>query len=75
MSEVLNQLNTEQKLWLSGFLAGQATDLPLKTLNSELSQTEINTEYRLTILYGSQTGNAKLLAENYLLEAKSQNRR
>lgn len=51
--------SSQQKLWLSGYLAGiSATqDTPIATNNVP--------GQKLTILYGSQTGNCRLLAENY----------
>lgn len=63
LTAAIAALNNEQKLWLSGYLAGQATVTTLNTAAE--SQVQHATESKLTVLYGSQTGNAKQLAENY----------
>jgi sulfite reductase (NADPH) flavoprotein alpha-component len=71
LSEVLSDLSKEQKLWLSGYLAGQSIES--SSLNQEINQkTSANPEAKLTVLYGSQTGNSRMLAENFFSEAQSQ---
>jgi sulfite reductase (NADPH) flavoprotein alpha-component len=71
LSEALSELTVEQKIWLSGFLAGQSVD---SQASEQVSNQSIasSPESKLTILYGSQTGNARLLAETYLEQAQSQ---
>jgi len=54
-------LNPQQLTWLSGYLAGLAqSGQPAVS-----SQTDSNPAKFLTILYGSQTGNAKSVAQEY----------
>jgi sulfite reductase (NADPH) flavoprotein alpha-component len=54
-------LNPQQLTWLSGYLAGLAQN----GQSAILSQPEISHAKSLTILYGSQTGNAKSVAQEY----------
>jgi sulfite reductase (NADPH) flavoprotein alpha-component len=54
-------LNPQQLTWLSGYLAGLAqTGQP-----AALPQVDSHSAKFLTILYGSQTGNAKSVAQEY----------
>lgn len=55
--------NGEQKQWLGGFLAGLHTRLLVKeeAVNTQLA--EVPTIRPLTIVYGTQTGNAQSVAE------------
>ena len=53
-------LNPQQLTWLSGYLAGLAQTQP----NISTQQDAIPTKF-LTILYGSQTGNSKSVAEEF----------
>ncbi len=69
-SNLIGSLNREQLVWISGYLAG------LSAQNSETSsplveaepvqQAEIITDNKLTILYGSRTGNGEGLAKKAL---------
>jgi sulfite reductase (NADPH) flavoprotein alpha-component len=68
-AELLNRLlptfTESQKLWLSGYLAGAAS-APLASVLGVPSQqgtSEEITSKEVTILYGSQTGNARGLAK------------
>ncbi len=66
-------LSTEQKLWLSGYLAGLnqsggllESDL-VNGVNGQISvNSAVENELNLTILYGTHTGNSKILAEQTL---------
>lgn len=55
LSKAVSGLSKDQLLWASGYLAGMSAGAPVAAQNttSELKQAE------LTVLYGSQTGNAK----------------
>lgn len=65
LTEALQDLNPEQRIWLSGYLAGQSlTDNSSTTIQNPAQTT-------LTVLYGSQTGNCRLLAEGYMQVAQS----
>jgi sulfite reductase (NADPH) flavoprotein alpha-component len=59
VTQAIQGFSPQQKLWLSGYLAGVSTaqNVPIVSKNSTLPQ--------LSILYGSQTGNCRLLAEQY----------
>lgn len=52
---------TEQLIWASGYLAGLAGGVP--ETNAALPVTATQDEAQLTILYGSQTGNGRQVAE------------
>jgi len=54
-------LNPQQLTWLSGYLAGLAQ----AGQSAALSQPDSGPAKFLTILYGSQTGNAKSIAQEY----------
>ncbi|TAN28672.1 MAG: assimilatory sulfite reductase (NADPH) flavoprotein subunit [Castellaniella sp.] len=64
--------------WLSGYLAGAAAQLRLKQIPDEAAPAVATpvavpaTRQPLTILYGSQTGNAKRTAEKLAAEVEAQ---
>ena len=59
--------------WLSGYTAGLAAQLsPLQRLLQPVPVADSQNETRLTIIYGSQTGNAKREAEALSHEVQSQ---
>jgi sulfite reductase (NADPH) flavoprotein alpha-component len=66
LSSLLSTLTEPQKMWLSGYLAyQQATGAVLQEAPETLSSTtEQIASKEVTILFGSQTGNAQGLAEN-----------
>lgn len=70
INQAIAPLNKEQLTWMSGYLAGLAHSqeggaaLPTQ----ELPEPQAS----LTILYGSQTGNAKGLAQEYKAKVESQ---
>ncbi len=72
LNEALASLNAEQKIWLSGYLAGQTTDQLSGSTVTTLPQANVGSESSLTVLYGSQTGNARSLAQTYFQAAKTQ---
>ena len=68
VTQAIQGFSPQQKLWLSGYLAGVAglagsQDTPIASNN--------NPQQQLTILYGSQTGNCRLLAENFAQVSQS----
>lgn len=75
LNKVLSTLTTEQKIWLTGYLsASTSTTLIEKTLEEvktkEASEVETKAAVykaskEVTILYGSQTGNAEKLAQQF----------
>lgn len=69
VAKLLQQLSAEQKLWLSGYLAASAQQLgpaPVATAASNQSSS------KLTIAYGSQTGNAEGVASELYQQAQQQ---
>lgn len=70
INQAIAPLNKEQLTWMSGYLAGLAhnhADLSTQVSTVEAAQPQAS----LTILYGSQTGNAKGLAQEYKEKAES----
>lgn len=65
VARLIDGLEAPALLWLSGYLAGVAgqRQLPGKSAVNEASHA-VDAQARLTVLYGSQTGNAKRLAED-----------
>ncbi|CAB1275209.1 assimilatory sulfite reductase (NADPH) flavoprotein subunit [Candidatus Nitrosacidococcus tergens] len=63
LNQLIGDLSPEQRTWISGYLAG----LNAATIDSVASQvaatTVSNTSDPITVLFGSQTGNAEKLAE------------
>ena len=79
-SELLNRLlptlTESQKIWLNGYLSATTTfnvqeTAPL-TSTSLLETVAVPAKKEMTILYGSQTGNAQSLAQNYGKRLKEQ---
>ena len=69
LSELTSELTPEQIIWLSGFLEGKLSGVPTKTVTASYVE-EVSAPFaNLTILYGTETGNAKMLAEK--LEEKA----
>jgi sulfite reductase (NADPH) flavoprotein alpha-component len=61
INQATASLNPQQLTWLSGYLAGMAQN----GQSAVLSQPASSPAKSLTILYGSQTGNAKSVAQEY----------
>jgi sulfite reductase (NADPH) flavoprotein alpha-component len=72
LNSVLATLTDSQKVWLSGYLASSQSNSTLGTLATDLQEapqmlssiTEQVVSKEVTILFGSQTGNAQGLAED-----------
>ncbi|QAV85737.1 assimilatory sulfite reductase (NADPH) flavoprotein subunit [Bacillus subtilis] len=68
LNRLLPTLTESQKIWLSGYLSAQsvsaqeAAGAPAAAVSSEAPAPAVSKE--VTVLYGSQTGNAQGLAEN-----------
>ncbi|GGD72967.1 assimilatory sulfite reductase (NADPH) flavoprotein subunit [Lacimicrobium alkaliphilum] len=63
LQKAIAPLSSGQLTWVSGYLAGLAqSHQPVAVVTQEAGQQP---ERKLTILYGSQTGNAKGVAEEY----------
>src|SRR3546814_10276584 len=67
LAQLAEGLDGEHLWWLSGYIAGlaRAGQAPARTLHLAAAEatTDTGTPATLTIVYGSQTGNAKRLAE------------
>jgi len=59
----VQDLNTNQLLWVSGFIAGLSGQNKIESNN--------NRQTKLTILYASQTGNCRSLAQQYYQKCQS----
>src|SRR5690606_37000404 len=75
-TELVDGLESNALSWLSGYFAGVAQGRQLSARPAVISPpviaavAETNTAQQLTILYGSQTGNAKRVAESLLEQAQ-----
>nr|WP_297347102.1 assimilatory sulfite reductase (NADPH) flavoprotein subunit [uncultured Glaciecola sp.] len=73
LSGAASSLNKEQLIWASGFLAGLSGSVStLQTSSSVETANPVASVPTLTILYGSQTGNSKGVANNYKASALEQ---
>lgn len=63
LNQAVSPLSTEQLIWVSGYMAGLAR-LPQHAAMSGFEQQSAG-DLTLTILYGSQTGNARNVAKEY----------
>lgn len=78
-SAAVNGLTPAQMVWVSGYLQGLSTqasapDLGGLTLTTAASAVPLADAQKITVLYGSQTGNSRKIAEKLhaALEAKGQ---
>lgn len=69
INHAIAPLNKDQLTWMSGYLAGLANSQPEGAVNAPVEA--VGSDKVLTILYGSQTGNAKALAQDYKSKAES----
>lgn len=72
LARLTEGLDSERLWWLSGYAAGlaRAGVAPARTLQLAAAQTETSPAAQLTVVYGSQTGNAKRLAETLAQRAQ-----
>ncbi|RJS59953.1 assimilatory sulfite reductase (NADPH) flavoprotein subunit [Bacillus sp. PK3_68] len=72
LNRLLSTLTEPQKMWLSGYLAGMAGTVLPQVTGSELvpQQNGSALSKEVTVLFGSQTGNAQGLAENVAAKLK-----
>lgn len=74
LAQLAEGLDGEHLWWLSGYIAGLARTghAPARTLHLAAAEAsaETGTSATLTIVYGSQTGNAKRLAETLAQQAR-----
>ncbi|MFT6085135.1 MAG: sulfite reductase (NADPH) flavoprotein alpha-component [Glaciecola sp.] len=73
LSGAASSLNKEQLIWASGFLAGLSGSVSTLQIPSSVeTANKAVSAPALTILYGSQTGNSKGVANNYKASALEQ---
>ncbi|MFQ3206514.1 MAG: sulfite reductase (NADPH) flavoprotein alpha-component [Glaciecola sp.] len=73
LSGAASSLNKEQLIWASGFLAGLSGSVSTLQIPSSVETAkQVAPAPTLTILYGSQTGNSKGVANNYKASALEQ---
>lgn len=67
LNQLLSNLDGTQRVWLSGYLSAQvASANPINETNQTLHAVqETKAQQEITILYGTQTGNAEELAEKF----------
>ena len=68
LNQLLGKLTGTQRVWLSGYLTAEiATDM--SAIEQEpthmLQEVQVTETKEVTVLYGTQTGNAQSLAENF----------
>jgi len=68
---LLEGLDTPALWWLSGYAAALARNAPAQARAAAEPMRETLAQERLTIVYGSQTGNAKRLAEQLARDAEA----
>lgn len=72
IQEMVVDLSKEEIIWLSGYLSGIA-GVETKLIPGEASQpvgSAVPSVQKITIAYGTETGNAKKLASNFAAKAK-----
>ena len=67
INNLTTQLSREEQIWLSGYIAGKA---PRATSATITDPATIQANVKLTLLYGTETGNSKQLATNFAAELK-----
>jgi sulfite reductase (NADPH) flavoprotein alpha-component len=69
LARLVEGLDAQTLNWLSGYLAGLAAKAPAAQESAPTPQA--TPESRLTLVYGTQTGNSKLLAERIKRQAEA----
>ena len=69
VNQAIAPLNRDQLTWVSGYLAGLAQSQ--NAGSAPVVQESVEADKTLTILYGSQTGNAKGVAQEYKAKAEA----
>ncbi|MGL5430143.1 MAG: assimilatory sulfite reductase (NADPH) flavoprotein subunit [Vibrio sp.] len=71
LEQAVSQLNPQQLAWVSGYLWGLSQSNVLSAPHLSAEQTASTASGKLTIIFASQTGNAKGVAQALLKEAQS----
>lgn len=75
VSSAISGLNPAQLAWLGGYIAGLSGALPLEASNlpnAAVAPAPLTNALKTTILYGSQTGNSKKVAEQLYKRLQAQ---
>lgn len=76
LNELVKEVSAEQIIWLNGFLEGRLAGMNGETIHVETAAVEVATSAavaNLTILYGTETGNARELANKLKEKASFKN--
>ncbi|GIB78084.1 assimilatory sulfite reductase (NADPH) flavoprotein subunit [Vibrio cholerae] len=71
LQQTVNQLNAQQLAWVSGYFWGLSQSNALSVPQISAGQTASAASGKLTIIFASQTGNAKGVAQALLKEAQA----
>lgn len=77
-SSVVNQLSVAQKVWVSGYLHGISLQTDSSALESfsmaapSIASAPTAVQQKVTVLYGSQTGNGRKIAEKLQVTLEAQ---
>ncbi|EGQ8358362.1 assimilatory sulfite reductase (NADPH) flavoprotein subunit [Vibrio cholerae] len=71
LQQTVTQLNAQQLAWVSGYLWGLSQSNALSVPHISAGQTASAASGKLTIIFASQTGNAKGVAQALLKEAQA----
>jgi len=69
LGQLLAELGPDQLHWLAGYLAGVCATSDMAALAPSVGQASVPNESELTIVFGSQTGNAEGVAEQLAARA------
>lgn len=73
LNELLAELSPDQQVWLSGFIEGRIGSDSVPTGLLPENETAVESNLNLTILYGTETGNTKELADKLASKAAFKN--
>jgi len=71
--DLTKELNTEQAIWLHGWLEGRLSGISVKANTTDNISGPAELQAKLTILYGSETGHSHELAEKLAVKAANKN--
>jgi sulfite reductase (NADPH) flavoprotein alpha-component len=70
LTDLINNVTKEELIWMNGYLNGMVQNQNAKTESVGSGQPVVN---KITIVYGTETGNSKKLATDFALKAKQKN--
>ena len=65
LNDLVNSLDSKQKIWLSGYFEGlaRAAENETSVINTDNFDSGLNVQLPITILYGSRSGNSEIVAK------------